>query len=283
MPNAFITVPPAQRVALINEKVTGPPSAEMLRLSEIQTESEVEVLDNATGAGILTDNLLGIAEKTAGLTITRVVAGDLDDTMLASADDKAHKSPYNWDPVMIEKIDQQSIPHPDASFTHVFSNFGIFFCQDDAKALSEAYRVLKPSGIAGFTSWKTIQWWSDMAMPALSKYLSDAPALPPPGGLFPGAVWTDPSAIPTKLMKAGFEDVKISEYKFQPLVGAEEFAEATGVLVKIVAKRLWSEEAFAKYAGGIESAILSYLRENYKDGVWDGYMTAIITLGKKAS
>lgn len=282
MPNAFSTVPAGQHVALINEKVTGPPSVELLRLSDIALQSEVEVLDNATGAGILTDNLLGLGEQTPRLTVKRVVAGDLDDTMLAFADDKAHHSPYNWDPVQIEKIDQQAIPHPDASFTHVFANFGIFFCQDDAKALSEAYRVLKPSGTVGFTSWKTIQWWSDLAQPALAKYLPEAPALPPPGALFPPSGWTDPSAIPSKLEKAGFEDVRVSEYKFQPLVVAEEFAEATGVLVKIVAKRIWSEEALLKYAGEIETSLLRYLKENYKEGVWDGYMTALITLGRKS-
>lgn len=281
MPNAFSTVPADQRVALINEKVTGPPSVELLRLSDISSQGEVVVLDNATGAGILTDNLLGLGEKTPGLTVKRVVAGDLDDTMLAFADDKAHKSPYNWDPVQIEKIDQQSIPRPDASFTHVFANFGIFFCQDDAKALSEAYRVLKPSGIAGFTSWKSIQWWSDLTQPALAKYLPDAPALPPPAGLFPRAGWTDPTAIPSKLEKAGFEDVRVSAYRFQPLVGPEEFAEATGALVKKVAERLWPEGAFAEHAGGIEASLLRYLKENYADGIWDGYMTAIITLGKK--
>jgi len=281
MPNAFSTVPAGQRVALTNEKVTGPPSAELLRLSDILSHGEVEVLDNATGAGILTDNVLGLGERTPGFTVKRVVAGDLDDNMLAFADDKAHKSPYNWDPVQIEKIDQQALPHPDASFTHVFANFGIFFCQDDAKALSEAYRVLKPSGTVGFTSWKIIRWWSDLAQPAITKHLPDAPSLPPPGGLFPTTGWTDPSAIPSKLEKAGFEDVKVSEYNFQPLVGAEEFAEATAVLVKIVAKRLWPEEAFTKYAGEIEASLLRYLKENYNDGVWDGQMTALITLGKK--
>ena len=282
MPNAFSTVAASQRVALTNEKVTGPPSQELLRLSGIANQEDVEVLDNATGAGILTDNLLGLAENSSTLSVKRVVAGDLDNSMLEFADSKAHSSPYNWDPVSIEKIDQQAIPHRDASFTHVFANFGIFFCQDDAKSLAEAYRVLKPSGSAGFTTWKSIQWWPDLAQPAMAKYIPEAPALPPPGGLFPGAGWTDPSAIPAKLETAGFQDVKVSEFRFQPLVSAEEFAEATGVLVKVVAKRLWPEKEFSKHVAEIEPALLRYLRDNYRDGVWDGYMTAIITIGKRA-
>lgn len=277
------TVPSAQRIAITNEKVTGPPAAEMLLLSGIAETKNVEVLDNASGAGILVDHLLGLSAIHRSLQIKRVVAGDLDDTMLGFILDKQQNAATSsgWKEVTIKKIDQQSIPYDDSTFTHVFANFGIFFCKDDIKALSEAFRVLKSSGIAGFTSWKAISWWPQVAEPALAQYFPEAPKLPSPIGIFPSPSWNELGAIPPKLQEAGFENIRVSEYSFAPRVKPEEFAEAIAVLIKVVAKRVWPDEIFAKYAGGIEEALLKYLSENYDDGIWDGKMTAIISLARK--
>jgi len=84
-----------------------------------------------------------------------------------------------------------------------------------------------------------------------------------------------------KLEQAGFRDVKVSEYKFKPKVEAEPFAQATAFLVQSIAKRVWSEEVYGKYGGQIETALVQYLKANYEGGIWDGDMTAIITLGSK--
>jgi hypothetical protein len=64
-------------------------------------------------------------------------------------------------------------------------------------------------------------------------------------------------------------------------VEAEPFAKATGFLVQMIARRAWSEEVFAEYGGQIEGALVRYLKENFGDGIWDGDMTAIITLGTR--
>jgi ubiquinone/menaquinone biosynthesis C-methylase UbiE len=152
----FNTAPSSHRVTLTNEKVTGPAAAELLRQSKIVEAHEVEILDNATGAGVLVDKLLDLTTTHPGFQVKRIVAGDIDDSMLVFAAIKQQEVSRSsaWKDVNIAKIDQMAIPCDDNSFTHVFSNFGIFFCQHDSKALSEAYRVLKPGGIVGFTSWK---------------------------------------------------------------------------------------------------------------------------------
>ena len=284
MSNASLsTVPSAQRVAITNEKVTGPPAAEMLRLSDIAEAKTVEVLDNASGAGILVDHLLRLSLTHNTLQIKQVVAGDLDETILSfiSKKQEAAATSSAWKDVAIKRIDQQSIPYGDATFTHVFSNFGIFFCRDDTKALSEAYRVLRRSGTAGFTSWKAITWWSQVAEPALAQHFPEAPKLPSPAGIFPSPGWNELGAIPPKLREVGFENIRVSEYSFAPRVKADEFAEAIAVLIKVVAKRVWPDEIFVKYAGKIEEALLRYLHDNYEGGIWDGKMTAIISLGRK--
>ncbi|KAK4546078.1 hypothetical protein LTR36_002215 [Oleoguttula mirabilis] len=283
------TNPPALRVVATNEKITGVPAREMLRRSGISSSgtSELHVLDNACGGGILAHEVLRLARQHPdSMKLDRLVAGDIDEKMLsyvrnrqADAGVAMHES---WQKVEIMKIDQQSIPLPDKSFTHLFSNFGIFFCQDDEKAVSEAFRVLKSGGTVGFTTWKDVAWWSEIALPALAQLIPEAPTLPPPDQMFPQRGWSDLEAITAKLEKAGFEEIKVSEFSFTPDVDADEFAEGTAILTKVVAKKGWSGEQNIAFADQIEPALLRYLKENFKDGKWNGKMTAIITLGKKA-
>lgn len=253
----------------------------MIWLSGITQQESTEVLDLACGGGIITNELLSSASK-----VDRIVAGDVDEQMLSIVTSKRDfelkiNDTSNWSRVQVEKMNQASIPHPDNSFTHTFNNFGIFFCPDDKVALAETYRTLKPSGVAGFTSWKSIAWWAEVADPALAQYLPEAPKLPSPGGLFPTSGWSDPNAISAKLENAGFSNVRVSEYKFSPRVEAEPFAQATGFLVQSIARRAWSAEGFERFGSQIEAVLLRYLRENYQNGIWDGFMTAIIALGEK--
>lgn len=273
---------PSQAIVTINERVTGPPGVEMLKRANISQQSKVEILDLACGGGIISSELL----DNTSLDIKRIVAGDNDDQMLSYVNDKRSASiqsnaETNWSRVEALKMNQASIPLPDATFDYVFNNFGIFFHPDDSATLAETLRILKPEGTAGLTSWKAITWWGQVADPALTQYLPEAPKLPAPGGKFPPFGWTDAEAIAAKLEKAGFRDVRVSEFTFKPRVETESFAKATGFLVQSIARRAWSEDVFSTYGGHIEAAIERYLKESFKDGTWDGDMTAIITLGTK--
>jgi ubiquinone/menaquinone biosynthesis C-methylase UbiE len=273
---------PAQAIVTTNERVTGPPGVEMLKLANISQQTELEILDLACGGGIISSELA----DNKSLTIKRIVAADLDDQMLAFTSTKRDAilktSPDSpWSRVETQKMNQTSLPLPDATFDYVFNNFGVFFHPDEKATLTETLRVLKPNGTAGLTSWKAIAWWAEVADPALAQYLPEAPKVPAPGGLFPTKGWNDPEAIPAKLEQAGFRDVKVSEYKFKPKVEAEPFAQATGFLVQSIAKRVWSEDVYGKFGGQIEGALVQYLKAKYEGGVWGGDMTAIITLGTK--
>ncbi|KAK6441239.1 hypothetical protein LTR95_002538 [Oleoguttula sp. CCFEE 5521] len=281
------TMPLPQRVALISENVTGPPGAEMLRLSKIAACEQVSVLDNASGAGILVSHLIDLAAKTPRLQLQRIVAGDIDPEALTYTKERqqAHltaNAESEWDNVEISKIDQHSIPFPDSSFTHVFANLGILFSPNDSKALSETYRVLQFGGTAGFTTWKGIKWWADLAKPAFAQYLPDAPGLPAPEDVFPSPGWKDPQVILGKMDRAGFTYVEVTEFNFAPKVMPEEFCEATAALVKLIAKRAWSEADFGSYAGELEGAMLRYYQENFGEGKQEVRMTALITIGKKS-
>lgn len=275
--------PPHVRIIATNELVTGPPVAEMLRQSGLPGSNEaepLEIMDNACGGGVGTAELLKLAkEHPTGLKIKRIVASDIDQKMVSYVEERSKVS--NWTNVEVMKIDQQSVPLADNTFSHVFNGFGIFFCPDDAAAISETFRILKPGGLAGFTSWKKITWWESVAMPALAAFVPDAPALPSPQTVFPARGWSDPDAIPARLEKGGFKNIKVSEYSFTPDVPAEEFAEATAVLVQVIIKRLWSEDDNKNYGDKIEPALLRYLKENFPNGRWNGQMIALISTGRK--
>ncbi|KAM0720658.1 hypothetical protein Q7P37_004795 [Cladosporium fusiforme] len=274
------------KVIITNERVTGSPGVEMIRVSGLAHESNAEILDLACGGGIITNEIIKTASEHSNLNLNRIIAGDIDPRMLdfvANRRDAAIKADTNshWSRVETQRIDQASLPSPDGTFTHVFSNFGIFFSPAEDSVLSETYRVLKTSGKAGFTSWKSIAWWPTIADPALAQFLPEAPKLPSPDGFFSATGWNDVNAIPAKLEKAGFQDVQVSEFKFRLEIEAEPFANATALLVQSIAKRVWSEEEFGKFGGRVEGALLKFINEHYESGIVDGSMTAIITLGTK--
>jgi ubiquinone/menaquinone biosynthesis C-methylase UbiE len=274
---------PTQEIVTTNERVTGPPGMEMLRLSNLSHQTPIEALDLGCGGGIITSQLLNSTSN-----IKRIVAGDIDDQMLAlvtakrdsEINNKTTSNDNTWSLVEVQKMNQTSIPHPPSTFTHVFNNFAIFFLPDDSPALAETYRVLEPSGQAGFTSWKSIAWWTAVVEPALSQHLPEAPKLPNPSVMFGASGWGDVDAIRAKLEKHGFADVRVSEFKFAPMVEAVPFAKATALLVQGIARRVWSEDEFKGFGVKIEGALLRHLK-NFENGVWDGEMTAIVALGTK--
>ena len=281
---ALNTNPPDVRIIQTNELVTGPPAAEMLQRSEMHKSAHsqaLEIMDNCCGGGILTTEALKLAEEQPNdLQIKRIVASDIDDKMVSYVSKRSEES--GWKNVEAMRFDQQAVPLPDETFTHVFSNFGIFFCPNDEAVLAETFRILNPGGAAGFTSWKTIAWWPSLAMPAISAFLPEAPGLPAPATVFPARSWGDPAAIPEKLEKAGFKEIEVGEYAFTPDVPPAEFAEACAVLIKVITKRLWSEEENKQFGDRIEPALLKYLHENFPNGKWNGMMVATISMGRKS-
>lgn len=262
------------------EKVTGRAAAEMLRRSFKDGLPPLEVLDNACGPAVVTASIFKHIDQHPGqLDIRRIVASDTDKRILDYVRRRAQSS--GWDDLEVMVVDQQSVPFPDNSFTHVFNNFGIFFCADDDAALAETLRILKPGNTAGFTSWAEISWWTSLAVPALEEFVPGAPALPDPSTLFPNRGWNDAHTVAEKLKKANFRNVEVHEYSFTTEVEAEEFGETCGGLVKVTAKRSWPEETYERLEGQIEAAMVKYLQQHYPGGKWNGQMKSIIALGTK--
>lgn len=280
------TNPAELRILRTNEQVTSIPAAEMLRQAlalptDKGTPQPFEtVLDNACGAGVVTAQLF--KPEFATDTLTRVVAADVDPKMTSFVSDRATKEENrSWaGKVETMQFNQQDMPLPDGTFSHVFSNFGVFFSLDDEKTLAETLRVLRPGGLAGFTTWKTISWVEELVVPALRKFIPDAPELPNMQNLFPDRGWSDRARSKGRLASAGFVDAVAEEFDFVTDISGLEFAESTTVLLKTVVAGKWSAEDNEKYAGGIQDALERYIEENH-GGRLNREMTAIISLGRK--
>lgn len=268
-------------IALINEKMTGPPAGAILEASGIFDTAktggtQLQVLDNASGIGTLIFRLI---KHDPPPDFQRIVGADIDENYVSGIRRRAAAS--NETLIEALRLDQQTPGLDDASFTHIFNNFGIFFAPNDTTVLTETYRMLKQNGIAGFTSWAKISWWDEILVPSLKRYLPGAPSLPHPMKLFPSSGWDDPNVAKEKLQNAGFLDVQSRVYSFVPEIAADEFARACAVLVKAVASRAWEQAAREEFEAKIEAAFRDFLYAEFADGRWKGQMSAVLTWGSK--
>src|ERR1700760_2695159 len=118
------------------------PSA-MQFVSHIDNPHASDVLELSCGTGRLTRHLV----KYFSLR-TNIIATDLSADMIAVA-----KQAVKFGHVRYIEADAQDLPFEDNSFDLVLWQYGIMFLNDKAKAISEAFRVLRPGGKLIFATW----------------------------------------------------------------------------------------------------------------------------------
>jgi len=107
------------------------------------------VLDVASGHGAV----LFPAIQQAGET-GEVIGVDFAEEMVRAANEKA--AGLGLGPC-VRIMDAENLEFPDGSFDRVLCGFGIMFFPDQARALAEFRRVLKPGGRLALSTWKTHQ------------------------------------------------------------------------------------------------------------------------------
>lgn len=177
----------ADRLAPLADKLNQP------LLDAVGLRPGEQLLDLAAGAG---EPALSAA-ATAGL----VVALDFAPSMMAGLVRRAAGLAH---PPLALAGDMTALPFGPAAFDRVTCRFGLMFVPDDLGALSEARRVLRPGGKAGFMVWGPMAENRLMAeINRAARALLPAEAVAAHDRLFRHAA---PGLLAARMAEAGFAD-----------------------------------------------------------------------------
>ncbi|GAA5911788.1 hypothetical protein JCM6882_003354 [Rhodosporidiobolus microsporus] len=179
------------------ESITGPPAQQLIKQSGLLDDKrdDLTIFDSAAGAGVVT------AIVKAALPDAKIVMGDLEKKMVELATKRIAEQ--GWKQVEVKEANAQELPFADASFDYTLANFAFQLFPDPDKALSEAYRTLRPSGTLGYTAWNYVPFV------ALLARVDPSFTTPPPFSA-PVAVR---SKVPGALSAAGFSDIQVEDVK----------------------------------------------------------------------
>ncbi|ORX92512.1 S-adenosyl-L-methionine-dependent methyltransferase [Basidiobolus meristosporus CBS 931.73] len=194
--------------ATLYERLTGgctrDVASEMIALSE-PVDNSSKVLDNACGTGILTLELLEAYPTLCdGATNPIIHSVDISKPMTSLL--QARVAARKCSAVEIGVMDAQKLDFEEDTFTHSFTNFGIFLFPDPLKGAQEIHRTLKKGGTAVVSTWKYYGY-----LPILHGIQK---AICPSEQLFEVPVskeWQKPETLRELLQKVGFQDVEVHE------------------------------------------------------------------------
>lgn len=190
-----------------------------------QKQNATSLLDIATGPGYLA--------KCAGkYGYNEVVGIDFSEAMIniANADlnsTKSYSTSFTLPKTINFKVgDAEQLEAADNSFDSVTMNFGLLHLAHPKRALSEAYRVLKPGGKFGYTVWAKPERNIGFAilLGAIEAFIDKTISIPDGPPIF---YFSEVDNSSSALQDAGFIDVSIREVPLQWVVkSGDEFFNA---------------------------------------------------------
>ncbi len=187
-------------------------------VERIKVPDGASVLELACGTGIVTRRLRD--HLPPGV---KLVATDLNEAMMAYAARKFRPGEaIEW-----KQADAANLPFDDQSFDVVVCQFGLMFVPDKARAVREAYRVLKPGGTFLFSVWDAIEQndLCHIAHTTISTFFEDDP----PNFYEVPFCMHDPEVILSFLTAAGFNDSQVSLVTL-PCISPSAVEAATGLV-----------------------------------------------------
>ncbi|KAK6978214.1 Methyltransf-25 domain-containing protein [Favolaschia claudopus] len=232
--------------------------------------SQLRILDNACGAGIVTSLFLDALtiSKAKDTSNVRVTCADFEPQMVKLAKERIEKNGWNENQ-RVEAVvaDAQALPFEDNHFTHVLMNMGIQVVPDPALVVKESLRVLSPSGVFGITSASTPGW-----LPLIQSALGTS-FTPPP--MFTSGPLLSKDSINTWLTEAGFTQVEVKTLSFETTSGVEEH-------LGVMRRMLGGEGGMLE--GERWDVYEAYVRERFGGGEGEVRMRSemFVTTGRKA-
>lgn len=177
-----------------------------LIVEEMNLDSNSKVLDIATGRGAIlfpAYNELGEKGKLVGI--------DLSEGMIEKTSIDINNKNFNID---LYKMDAEKLEFEDNSFDYIFCGFALFFFPNLNDALSEIYRILKPNGKFGASTFymgpdfNGEEWFVELCKEHLptpvkpSKQKNDSNSEPKP-------IFYSEEGMRDIFEKAGFNDINI--------------------------------------------------------------------------
>ena len=161
------------------ERITGQAAQPLVDACAVSAGQEV--LDVAAGTG-------NVAIAAAGEG-ARVVALDHAPEMIERGQHRTRSAGVDVEWV---EGDAEALPFGDESFECVVSAFGAILTPRPSVMASEAFRVLRPGGTLGLTSWRP-----DSLIPATTALVGRY--LPPPAGIPSASEWGEPDVARARL------------------------------------------------------------------------------------
>ncbi len=177
-------------------------------LNQLAAQTGERVLDLGCGCG---DTSLAMA--TRGANVTGV---DVSGPMLAHARNRATAAGLD---VEFLQADAADFPFAGDSYDAAFSRFGVMFFHDPAAAFTNIRKALLASGRLSFVCWQAVTRnpWITTPMSVLARHLPAQPAAEP---FAPGPfAFADPARVESILQSAGFQQVAVTPFEADVLVG----------------------------------------------------------------
>ena len=170
------------------------------------------VLDVAAGRGALTFP----AAKRVG-PHGRVTGIDITPEMLRETAKDVRSG--DWRNVELQQMDAEQLQFPDGAFDWVLCGFALWMFPHPQRALQQFYRVLKPGGRLGLTTWAQDSPIHKLNRETLRPHLA-------PSSRADGAAETrrfdTKEQLETALRQAGFEDARIVAEDYETIVAGED-------------------------------------------------------------
>jgi ubiquinone/menaquinone biosynthesis C-methylase UbiE len=196
-------------------------------VSAAEIQPGQRVLDVASGRGAV---LFPCAEQ-VGQT-GQVVGVDLAEAMARATNEEAARRGIS---ARVQVMDAEHLEFPDAAFDRVLCGFGIMFFPNQAGALDEFRRVMKPGGRLAVSTWRVAQTGEiEAAMVALGMERAKQ------------AGWiTEPDDLAKLLTTAGFTDVsvRVDSHSFRYADVEEYWRQARGTGMRRMLDELNAAEA----------------------------------------